>query len=377
MIAHDAVEDIDAARRIGDLDTPVALVEVARLERNLARMARRVHDAGSAALRPHAKTHKTAAIGRRQIDHGAIGLTVAKVGEAEAFVAHGFTDLTIAYPIVGRQKLERLRALPEQVTVRFAIDSKEGAEAASAVFAGSGRTPHVLIELDSGIGRTGVASAADAVALADRVSDLPGLHLTGVLGYAGGYIPGESERAGLGTGEGQGAVAVADALRAAGHPIDIVSVGSTPTAPHAAGVPGVTEVRPGNYVFYDLMQVSIGTASLDDCALTVLATVVSHPTARRYVLDAGIKALAGEDYGWGTYGRLLDHPEVVLTRATEEHGIIELGEDVADPGFRVGERVRIIPDHACGTANMQDVLVAVDGEQVVDHWPVIARGRVR
>jgi D-serine deaminase-like pyridoxal phosphate-dependent protein len=235
----------------------------------------------------------------------------------------------------------------------------------------------VLIEVDSGIGRTGVSSAEAAVALADRIADLPGLALSGVLGYAGGYIAGDADRAALGSREGAGAAAVADALRAAGHAIGIVSVGSTPTAPHAAAVPGVTEVRPGNYVFYDLMQVSIGTATLDDCALTILATVVSHPTPRRYVLDAGIKTLAGEDYGWGTYGRLLEHPEVVLTRATEEHGIIELPEDVADPGLHVGDTVRIVPDHACGTANMQDLLIAVEDDRIVDRWPVIARGRVR
>jgi len=163
----------------------------------------------------------------------------------------------------------------------------------------------------------------------------------------------------------------------AGHRIDVVTVGSTPTARHAARVGGVTELRAGVYAFLDLKQVTLGPWSLDQCALTVLATVVSHARPDKYVLDAGIKTFAGENYEWGTYGRILDHPEIVVTRATEEHGIVILPDGVGDPRWDIGEKVRVITNHACGTANMHEELIAVDGERIVDRWRVIGRGRVR
>ncbi|MBX3028999.1 MAG: hypothetical protein KF809_02450 [Chloroflexi bacterium] len=144
-----------------------------------------------------------------------------------------------------------------------------------------------------------------------------------------------------------------------------------------SGGPGRHPLRAGNYVFHDRKQVSLGVASIDDCALTILATVVSRPAPRRYVVDAGIKTLAGEDYGWGTYGVLLDRPDVVISWAAEEHGVIDLPPSVVDPGLAIGDRVRILPNHACGVANMHDELVVVEGERVLDRWPVIARGRVR
>ena len=172
-------------------------------------------------------------------------------------------------------------------------------------------------------------------------------------------------------------VQVANLLSANGHMARAVSVGSTPTAVAAAGVAGVTEVRPGVYAFGDLKQIQLGTARLEDCALTVLATVVSHPRPERYVVDAGLKALAGENYGWGTYGRILEHPGLVIDWAAEEHGVILVPEGEPDPKLRIGDKVRIVPDHACGTVNMHDELVAFDGDTVVDVWPVIGRGRVR
>ena len=146
---------------------------------------------------------------------------------------------------------------------------------------------------------------------------------------------------------------------------------------HAARVNGVTELRPGVYAFLDLKQVSLGPWSLDQCALTVLATVVSHARPRKYVLDAGLKTFAGENYEWGTYGRVLDQPGVVVTRATEEHGIVLLPDDVADPGWKIGQKVRVIPNHACGTTNMHEQLFAIDDDLIVDRWSVIGRGQVR
>jgi D-serine deaminase-like pyridoxal phosphate-dependent protein len=361
---------------IGDLDTPVALVDVTVLEANLARMAARI-GATHAAHRPHTKTHKTRQIAERQRAYGARGFTVAKLGEAEAMVEAGFDDLLVAYPLVGRAKLERLLALLERASVRFTVDSVAGAEAASAVLAANGHRAEVLVELDAGIGRTGVPRVEDALALAARVDKLTGRRVAGVLCFAPGYVEGRARQRETGEAEGRRVADAAEALRRAGHDSAIASCGSTPTSPWAAAVAGVTEVRAGNYVFHDRMQMRLGVARAEDCALTILATVVSRPRERRYVVDAGLKALAGEDYGWGSHGELLDHPGVLVSFAHEEHGVIALEEGMADPGFRVGDRVRIIPDHACGAANMHDELVAVEGERVLETWPLISRGRVR
>jgi D-serine deaminase-like pyridoxal phosphate-dependent protein len=362
---------------VGDLDTPVPLVEVGRLERNLSRMAERIAAAGAGHL-PHTKTHKTREIAERQLAHGAAGLTVAKLGEAEAMVDAGFDDLLIAYPLVGEAKMRRLAALLERARVRFTVDSADGARAASGSLAASGQRCGVLIEVEAGSGRTGVSTLPEVVALAGLVASLPGLELDGVLTFGRGYVEGTAAQQRSGRAEGEIAVGAARAIEAAGlGPLPIVTSGSTPTSPYAAEVSGVTHVRAGNYVYHDLMQVSLGVATYDDCALTILATVVSHPSPRRYVVDAGIKTLAGENYGWGTYGRILGQPDVVISWAAEEHGVIDLADEVADPGWRIGDRVRIVPDHACGVSNMHDEVIAVDGEQVVDTWRVISRGRVR
>jgi D-serine deaminase-like pyridoxal phosphate-dependent protein len=257
------------------------------------------------------------------------------------------------------------------------VESIAASEAASAFFYAHGQKVDVMLEMDSA-GRSGLMDPDGAVCVAERVGDLPGLNLVGVMNYGNAYgtsDPAEQQR--IGEEEGQFAVDIANRLRRAGHQIDVVSVGSTPTARHVARVDGVTELRPGVYAFLDLKQVSLGPWSLDECALTVLATVVSHARPNKYVIDGGLKTFAGETYDWGTYGRSLDHPDVVVTRATEEHGIVILPEGVADPGWKIGEKVRFIVNHACGTTNMHDQLVAVDGERIVDRWQVIGRGRIR
>jgi D-serine deaminase-like pyridoxal phosphate-dependent protein len=366
-----------AARFIADLDTPVALVDLGRLEANLAAMAAVARDAG-VAQRPHAKTHKTREVAERQMAHGAIGLTVAKLGEAEVLIDAGFDDLFVAYPLVGQLKLGRLVALLDRARIRFEVDTLDGATAASAFLAERGRRVDVVVSLDGGAGRSGAASPEAVLELAERVADLPGIELVGVMNYGNAYGTTDPEtQAAIGRREGEDAVAIARQMRARGLRTDVVTVGSTPTARHAVRVPGVTELRAGVYAFQDLKQVSLGPATLDDCALTVLATVVSHARPDRYVLDAGIKALAGEDYGWGTWGRPQTRPDLAIIRATEEHGVIELPPGASDPGWRIGEQVRIVPNHACGVANMHDELVAVDGERVVERWPVIGRGRFR
>ena len=363
---------------IWDIDTPALLVDIDRLEHNLARMASRCHDAG-VKLRPHTKTHKTPQIAWMQLQHGATGVCVAKVGEAEVMFAAGVDDVFVVYPVLGDQKYERLLRLMERADVRISLDSYEVAEAASTFFAGKKTKLKVLLEMDNGFGRCGLQSTNEAVELADKIADLPGVTLIGVMVFAGHSYrtTNTSQVIQIGRGEGSQAVSVAEALRARGHNIEEVSIGSTPTTPYAARVEGITEARPGVYAFMDQKQISLGSATLDECALTVLATVVSHPRPDRFIVDAGLKALSGDTFGLDNYGLLLDLPEIKVNWASEEHGVIQLRPDQSIPNLRIGDKVRIVPDHACGTTNMHDTLVVTRDEQVVDEWRVAGRGKFR
>jgi len=361
-------------RSLGELPTPAALVDLDVLERNLARMAARAREAG-VRLRPHAKTHKSPEIGRMQIAAGAAGLSLAKAGEAEVFADAGFDDLFLAYPVVGADKARRLLALAERLRLAVGVDSLEGAKTLAEPFRAAGRRLDVLLKVDVGFRRVGVTPER-AGDLARRLAELPGLRLRGVFTHAGhGYLAETAEaRAEVARAEGETMVAVAAELRSAGVPIEDVSVGSTPTAAGAMAVRGVTECRPGNYVFHDASQVSLGTCALEDCALTVLATVVSVPTADRAVVDAGSKSLSSDPLRPrpGGHGWILGRGSRI-ERLSEEHGVITVA-----PGesFRVGERLRILPNHACVVANLHDRLLGVRGERVEAEFPVAARGRV-
>ena len=387
-------------RLLEDLATPCLLIEKHRLERNLERMQAKAA-ANEVRLRPHAKTHKSVWIAERQRALGAQGITVAKVGEAEVFVEAGFEDVRLAYAVVGREKHERLRRLMDQAQISFCVDTVEGAEAASAFYAAAGRTAEVLMEIDTGHGRCGVPWEGDTVELAQRINELPGLRLVGILTHAGqsyrgpdeGEPPEEALRR-VSEAERDRMLEVAARLRDAGALDDPdrfeISVGSTPTMAafenHERGGFSITEIRPGNYVFYDALQEALGAAALEDCALTVLTTVVSKRREasgkERLYLDAGKKVFT-TDTGYGTdgYGTLLynaaamrRHPHARLTGLSEEHGWVEV------PGgatFGVGDRVRVVPNHACVAVGTQDEMWLVDGDEVVRALPVDARGRVR
>jgi D-serine deaminase-like pyridoxal phosphate-dependent protein len=354
--------------------TPAVLIDVDVVERNIARMAEAARAAG-VRLRPHAKTHKVLEVGRRQLAAGAAGLALAKTSEAEVFAAAGFEDIFIAYPVVGEDKARRLLALAERIRLAVGADSVEGARTLAAVFAAAGRRLEVRLKVDTGLGRVGVLPE-NALPVARAIADLPGLELTGIFTH-GGYAYGEPTPTAVGAAAGHegGTLAeVAEALRRGGLPIREVSVGSTPTARRAMTVAGVTECRPGNYVYHDASQVSLGTCGLEDCAMTVLATVVSAPAPGRAVLDAGSKTLStdplrprAEGYGW-VLGR-----KGCLSRLSEEHGVVDVAEGET---FRVGERVRVLPNHACVVSNLHDRVLAVRGEQVEAEWRVAARGRV-
>jgi D-serine deaminase-like pyridoxal phosphate-dependent protein len=360
---------------LDELETPAILVDIDVVEGNVARMAEACRRDG-VRLRPHAKTHKSLAIGRLQMAAGAAGLTVAKVGEAEVFAAGGVEDLFVAYPVVGADKGRRLLALAEGIRLAVGADSVEGAATLAGVFRAAGRTLDVLLEIDVGLGRTGVAPA-QALDAARAIGSLPGLRLRGIFTHAGHvYVTADGgARTAIGRSEGEVMAAVAEGLRAGGVEVEEVSVGSTPTVPRSRAVAGITEVRPGCYVFHDATQVNLGSCTLDECALTVLATVVSVPARGRAVIDAGSKTLSKDPLApaGGGFGRIVGRASRLET-LTEEHGVIRVAEGEA---FRVGERVRVLPNHCCAVVNLHDELVGVRAGRVEERLRVDARGRVQ
>jgi D-serine deaminase-like pyridoxal phosphate-dependent protein len=361
-------------RPLEDLDTPSILVDLDVLEANIRRMGELAQRAG-VRLRPHAKSHKVPEIGRMQLRAGARGLCLAKASEAEVFAAAGFDDLFVAYPVVGAEKARRLLALSESVRLSVGVDSEEGARSLGDVFKGAGRKLAVHLKVDVGFHRVGVLPG-DALRLAQRVAELPGLELQGVFTHPGHAYAAETEAdvARIGRDEGETLVSVARELRTAGFDVKEVSVGSTPTARSALSVGGVTECRPGNYVYHDLSQVSLGTCGFEDCALTVLATVVSVPGPGRAVVDAGSKTLSSDPLRPrpGGFGLVLDH-QSRISRLSEEHGVVEVA---VGEGFHVGERVRILPNHSCVVSNLHDRIYGVRGERVEAEFAVAARGKV-
>ncbi len=331
-------------------------VDVAVLDRNVRSMAAAAGQRGLA-LRPHAKTHKTVEIARRQIEHGAAGLTVATVAEAEAFADGGIEDLFIAYPVwPSPARARRLRALADRVALRVGVDSAESAQA----LARSVGPLDVMVEVDSGQHRSGVRPS-DAKALAAD-AERAGHRVSGIFTFPGhGYGPGLQHQA---------ARDEATALLEADPQAPVRSGGSTPTAAFAEAGP-LTEMRPGVYVFGDAQQVELGTCTWDDVALTVAATVVSR-RGDRAIVDAGSKILGADRLAWATgFGRLPDHPDARIVALSEHHATIEF------PGGAVparGDRLRVAPNHVCATVNLTDELVVVEAGREIDRWRVAARG---
>jgi D-serine deaminase-like pyridoxal phosphate-dependent protein len=364
------------------LDTPSVIVDLDLLERNIAAMAALAREAG-VALRPHIKTHKTPQVARLQLAAGAVGVTCAKLGEAEALADAGIADIFLCYPLVTELKARRLAALARRpgVGVSTIVDSPQGIAALSGAFAGESAPLEVLVKVDTGLGRVGVAPGA-AVALAREVAAAPGLRFGGVCAHEGlTYGAADpDERAARGRAGGEALVATARELAAAGLPCDRVSAGSTPGALATAGVAGITELRPGNYVFYDAMQAGLGVVPPERCALRVLVTVVSHGARERAVVDAGSKTLTSDRGAHGMnaaggYGIIVGKEDITIERLSEEHGWLRL--DPAGSDVAIGETLTVIPVHACPVANLADELVAVRDGAVVERWPVAARGRVQ
>ena len=368
---------LDAAsprRKLGDLETPVPVVDLDRMSANLDRMASYAALHGFA-LRPHVKTHKSPRIAAEQVRLGAAGLTCATPHEVEV-MSDVTDDLLLAYPPIGAAKLGRLMSLPPETLITVALDSHETVQQVGAAARLANREVGVYVELDLGMHRVGVQAAADAVTLATLVRDRPPLRFAGITFYPGHIREPVGEQGAALARLGADLARVLETLDDAGLRADVVSGGSTPTAWRMHEVAGVTEVRPGTYVYNDRTTAEIGACAWEDCALTVLATVISIAVPGQAVIDAGTKALGREPVrgaaGEG-FGALLDRPEVTVTRMSEEHGILDLTRSDWRP--RIGEQVRVVPNHVCIVVHLNDVVYGVRGEAVETSWPVTARGR--
>ena len=361
------------ATYLEQLETPVPIVDMDRLAFNLDRMAAYATLHGLR-MRPHVKTHKSPRIAAEQLRLGAVGLTCATLREAEV-MAEVCDDLLVAYPPVGAARLERLARLPQDVKVTVAADDAHALDALNLAARLGQRQFDVLVEADLGMHRVGVSSPERAVAIAQHVDRASALNFAGMLFYPGHIREVVSEQGAALTQLGTNIASYVQALIAAGLPPRIISGGSTPAAWRMHEVPGVNEVRPGTYVYNDRTTAMIGACDWDDCAFTVLATVVSVAVKGQAVIDAGTKALGREPLraeGDG-YGALLDHPEVVVARMSEEHGILDLSRTTWRP--RLGDLVRIVPNHVCIVVHLFDEIIGVRGHTVETRWPVEARGR--
>jgi len=340
-------------------------------------------------LRPHAKTHKSPIIARWQLEAGAVGICCAKVGEAEVFAAAGITDIRLPYP-VNASNAPRLLALMDRATISIIVDHPLVVRGWSDAMRRSGRTLDVLVKVDVGFHRCGIDPDGDPLGFIQTVASLPGLNLLGLLSHAGHayHAASEDELAAIARQEAGTLANLRARAAASGIALGEISVGATPTLRFSVGQQGLTELRPGNYVYFDRTQVALNAASLDDCALTVLATVVSKHTGR-IVLDCGSKTLtndlargisAATGYGAVLAGETgdLDYPREIdetltIERLSEEHATVRItGETRLEPG----DRVRVLPNHSCVVSNMVDVVRLVDGDQVIDTLPVAARGRI-
>ncbi len=361
--------------RISEIETPAPVVDLDVLERNLDRMSTYTSQHGLE-LRPHIKTHKSPRVAAEQLRRGAVGLTCATTHEAEV-MADLTGDILVAYPPVGAARVNRLMNLPRTVNLMVALDSAEAIESIAAAAKGANRPVRILIECDLGMHRVGVTTIEEGVRLARMVAERPPLVFAGVNFYPGHIRTARTEQQAPLKQLNSDVQGWLTAFGNAGLKPGIVSGGSTPTAFQAHEIAGLTEIRPGTYCYNDREIVSTGAAAREDCAFTILATVISTAVPGQAVVDAGAKALGREPIRVGAgagFGELLDHPEVTVKGMSEEHGILDLTNTTWRP--KVGDLVRIIPNHVCIVTHLNDFIHGVRGDQVEIVWPVAARGRM-
>ena len=347
--------------RIEDLETPVALVNLDVVEANVAR-AQALFTALGQAFRPHVKTHKLPELARLQLQAGAKGIAAQKISEAEVFAAAGFDDILLCTTLFSADKIARARVLAAQGAFALVVENIEAVRALAA----RGAVPlRVLVECDTGGGRCGVQSPGAAAALAGRIAETPGLIFGGLMTY-----PAPGGNAGVQDFMTRALPLVRDA---AGD-CPVISSGGTPGLAEAGLAPVVTEYRAGTYIYNDRSQVARGVCTWEDCALTVLTTVLGRPTGDRAILDAGSKTLSSDLLGLSGYGLILGTPGARIVGLSEEHGHVDLSG--VGGGLRPGQKVQVIPNHACPVSNLADSVVFHRGGEVLRRVAVAARGRV-
>jgi D-serine deaminase-like pyridoxal phosphate-dependent protein len=367
--------------RVTTLPTPQVLVDEIRLNANIQTMQRQA-DLYGKRLRPHAKTHKIPQVALMQIQTGAAGICCAKVGEAEVFASAGVSDIRLPYP-VHPLNATRVGALQERARVSLIVDDLDVASGWSDAMVAAGRRLEVLVKVDVGFHRCGIdPDASDAAEMVRRVGDLPGLSLVGLLSHAGhGYGAGsEKDLREIAERERNDLTSLAERAGLDGE----ISVGATPTIRFSLPLEGITEVRPGNYVYFDRTQVGLQSASVRDCALTVLARVVSRPAKDRVILDCGSKTLSSDSargfagaQGYGGVFTDLESDEIdaelTIERLSEEHATVRASGRCA---LRPGDLVRVLPNHACTVSNLVDYVQVVNGLDLVECLRVEARGKI-
>jgi D-serine deaminase-like pyridoxal phosphate-dependent protein len=351
--------------QVADLDTPAVTVRVDIMESNIRRVHGHLARHGIA-NRPHIKTHKIPALGALQMAAGAVGITCQKLGEVEVFTDAGVADdVLLTFNVIGRAKTERLAALSRRLR-RLAVvfDNDVVARGLSEAARAHRIEVPFLVECDTGFGRNGVQSPEAALALARAAMALPGLRFEGLMTFPNREPDTRLflERA-------------LELFKQTGIPVPVISGGGTPAIFTAQNLPMLTEHRAGTYLYNDCMVVASGTATWNDCAMRVRATVVSRPTADRAILDCGTKVLTSDQYTVKGFGHVMEYPDAAITSLSEEHGVVDLSRCPRRPG--VGEVVEVVPNHCCVVSNMVDEVYGVRGAEVESVWPVAARGTVR
>lgn len=363
---------------VSELDTPALLIDLDIFERNLKRVGdyAKEHDLR---LRPHTKTHKVPAVGKLQLKSGAVGLTVAKVGEAEVMLDSGTPDLLVAYPVIGHSKLERLAEVARKTKVTVALDSVFAARQLSEAAREAQVNFGVLAEVDVGLGRVGVKPGEELLQLAQAIERLPRLAFEGITFYPGHIKgtatepPDEALKA-----LGQVVHGMLEDFRRAGMEVKIVSGGSTPTLYRSHEVTGLSEIRPGTYVYNDVNTVRSGACNWEDCAVTIMATVVSTARPGHMIVDGGSKTFSSDRLvgsSEASFGRMVEAPEAVFHNMNEEHGYVDIRRAGRD--FSIGGRVHIIPNHVCVAVNLHERVYGVRNENVEQIWKVEGRGKLQ
>ena len=367
-------------QHISELDTPVLVVQLDRMERNIERWQRLADESGIL-FRPHIKTHKVPAIAEMQRQAGAHGIATAKVAEAEIFANAGFDDIVVAYPVFGESKWNRLAELAGDARIAVNADSVEGIEGVEAAAMAAGVSVGIWIDVDTGMHRGGVDrnDFDELRRLCDAAGSHEGTTLEGITTHRQVFFAdiGEMSPDDAGRDETQILVDLRDRLRASGIPLDGIAAGGSIAGRGAAGAPGITELRAGTYVFCDLMQVGFGVADWDDLALTALCTVVSTRQPGGATVDGGSKTFSGDRGligatvpGLEGIAKAVDR-DIYLERLTEEHGMAVVGDDEV----KLGEKTHFYPMHACTAVNLADQLVGVRDDVIEVVWPVLARGK--